>query len=73
MSEPQVFDNQYDGVPIREVGQISFDTTSVWIVTWGEPFPKTRWDRFKLRWRVRLNRARDAWAVLKGEMYAEDY
>lgn len=53
------------GIPVREVDVI--DTTSIWFVSWGPPFPRNRWERWCLKARVFRWRLRDAWLVLQGK------
>lgn len=44
-----------------------------WDVAFGRRFPQTRWERLKLRAQVKLDRLRDALAVLRGEKEAVDW
>jgi hypothetical protein len=64
----------YNGIPIREVGELP--SVSVWTVTWGKGtinLNPTRLQRITQRIRNTIARAKDGWAVFKGDKAALDW
>lgn len=68
-------DFTFEAMPVRLVEKIDGDT-SIRLVSWGPPMPRTRLGRLALKLRVMWSRRGDAWAVLRGRAdvdYGDDW